>query len=246
VTAVDLRLESVSRRFGAVEAVRSLSLHVPAGGFAALLGPSGCGKTTILRLLGGLDRPTDGGLVFTPRPERISMCFQSPRLLPWLTVRDNIALPLRLQRVDQKTRQMRADALIEQVGLGGFGAHRPHQLSGGMQMRVAVARALITEPQLLLLDEPFGALDEITRGQLDDLLLDIWRTRGMTVVLVTHSIDEAIYLAQTVHVLAPRPGRLVRSIPVRLSHRTQATRVDAAFTTLVAQAYAALAEGMTE
>lgn len=242
--AVDLRLESVSRRFGAVAAVEDLSLHVPAGSFAALLGPSGCGKTTVLRLLGGLDRPTAGAVHFAPTPERISMGFQSPRLLPWLSVRDNIALPLRLQRVPTAERRSRADALIEQVGLSGFAEHRPHQLSGGMQMRVAVARALITDPELLLLDEPFGALDEITRGQLDDLLWGLWKRLGMTVVLVTHSIDEAIYLAQTVHVLAPRPGRLVRSISVDLPAREAAVRTTPAFSALVADAYAGLAEGM--
>lgn len=241
--AVGLSLDAVSRRFGAVEAIRALSLTVPAGAFVALLGPSGCGKTTILRLLGGLDQPTDGAIRFDPTPDQISYCFQEPRLLPWSTVRENIALPLALRGAPRAERHRAVDELLALVELDGFADHRPHQLSGGMQMRVALARALITSPQLLLLDEPFGALDAITRGQLDDALRRIAAERGMTVVLVTHSIGEAVYLADTVHVLAPRPGRLVESIAVALSARTPEIRTTPEFAALVAQAFSALERG---
>lgn len=241
--AVGLSLDAVSRRFGAVDAVQALNLEVAAGAFVALLGPSGCGKTTVLRLLGGLDSPTSGTIRFDPPPEQISYCFQEPRLLPWSTVRENIALPLALRRVPRAERAPAVDELLTLVELDGFGEHRPHQLSGGMQMRVALARALITSPQLLLLDEPFGALDAITRSQLDDALRRIATERGMTVVLVTHSIGEAVYLADTVHVLAPRPGRLVESIPITLAHRTPEVRTTPEFAALVAQAFSALERG---
>lgn len=244
MTATALRLSHVHRDFGAVQAVRDLTLSIDAGAFVALLGPSGCGKTTILRLLGGLDQPTRGAIEFDPAPERVSMCFQEPRLLPWASVRDNIALPLALRGDPGPERRAKADALLALVDLEGFGEHRPHQLSGGMRMRAALARALITEPQLLLLDEPFGALDEITRGQLDDALRRIWAARRMTVVLVTHSIGEAVYLADTVHVLAPRPGRLVQSLTIDLPERTRALRTTPAFTALVAQAFGALERGV--
>lgn len=244
MTASGLRLSHVHRDFGAVQAVRDLSLAVAPGAFVALLGPSGCGKTTILRLLGGLDSPTRGEIDFDPPPERVSYCFQEPRLLPWASIRDNIALPLALRGESKADRRARADALLTLVDLDGFGDHRPHQLSGGMRMRAALARALITDPQLLLLDEPFGALDEITRGHLDDVLRRIWADRRMTVVLVTHSIGEAVYLAETVHVLAPRPGRLIESLAIDLPERSRALRTTPVFTGLVAQAFAALERGV--
>ena len=244
MTAAALRLTHVHRDFGTVEAVRDLSLDVDAGAFVALLGPSGCGKTTILRMLGGLDHPSQGAIDFEPVPDRISFCFQEPRLLPWANIRDNIALPLALRGEAKAARRARADALLTLVDLDGFGDHRPHQLSGGMRMRAALARALITDPQLLLLDEPFGALDAITRGQLDDALRRIWLDRRMTVVLVTHSIGEAVYMAETVHVLAPRPGRLIESLTIDLPERTRAIRTTPAFTGLVAQAFGALERGV--
>lgn len=243
-----LTLDGVSRRFGEVEALAPLSLGVPAGQFVAFLGPSGCGKTTLLRLIGGLDAPTTGAVRFEGAVERgaISYAFQEPRLLPWRSVVDNVALPLELAGVGKGERRAAAGALIERVGLAGFEQARPHALSGGMQMRAALARALVTRPRVLLLDEPFGALDEITRARLDDELRGLWLAAPMTVVLITHSIGEAVYLADRVVVLAPRPGRVVDDfeVPFAQGARSGALRTESGFVAWVARAEAALARGV--
>jgi NitT/TauT family transport system ATP-binding protein len=205
-----------------VVALRDTSFQVRRGEFVSVVGPSGCGKTTLLRMIAGLspietgrilidDRPITG-----PGPDR-AVVFQHPSLLPWATVVDNIAFGLRLRRVPKSTRVTRAHELAALVGLTGFENHLPGQLSGGMQQRVGLARALAVDPQILLLDEPFGALDEITRRQMQDELLRIWSGTGVTSLLITHSVDEAILLSDRILVMSGRPGRVIEEISVGMS-----------------------------
>lgn len=184
--------------------LRNFSLSVPEGQFLSLLGPSGCGKSTLLRLFAGLLRPRSGDLHV--RSQDRSFVFQEPRLLPWRSVRENIELPLELQKkAPVKTREV-----MDQVGVSGFQDLFPHELSGGMKQRVAIARALITEPRLLFLDEPFSALDEVTREDLQNLLLALWKERGMTVIFVTHSISEALFLSERTVALDGKGGGILR------------------------------------
>jgi len=197
---------------GDVVAVESIDLEVAAGEFLAILGPSGCGKSTLLRIIAGLDRPT-AGAVTVHRPDAgrfdTAYVFQDSHLLPWRTVVSNAALPLELRGVDRAKRREAATAALLKVGLGDALERYPAQLSGGMRMRVSLARAMVTDPTLLLLDEPFAALDEITRQRLDEQLRELWQSRRMTVIFVTHSTSEAVYLAERTVVLSKRPGRIV-------------------------------------
>ncbi|HMN96855.1 MAG TPA: ATP-binding cassette domain-containing protein [Phycisphaerales bacterium] len=234
--AVSVRCVGVGKRFdGRVEALRNVDLELEAGSITALVGPSGCGKTTLLRLIGGLESPTTGRIEFgtgdhahgvphedgrttqrvrderQPAPgsaPRLGFCFQDARLLPWRDLTANVALPLELAGVDRRERKRRARAMIALVGLGDAEGRLPRALSGGMRMRAALARALVIEPTLLLLDEPFGAVDEITRRQLDDELLRLHAALPTTTLLVTHSIEEAAFVADRVAVMGTRPGRI--------------------------------------
>lgn len=197
-----------------VIALDGLSLAVPPGEFVAVLGPSGCGKSSLLRLIAGLDHPQDGSVAILPAGEsspksEIAYVFQDAHLLPWRNVLQNVALPLELAHVNRSTRLDSARQAIERVGLSDAIGRYPNQLSGGMRMRVSLARAIVTRPKLLLLDEPFGALDEITRQRLDEQLRQLWASDGMTVVFVTHSTAEAVFLAERAIVLSARPGRIV-------------------------------------
>jgi NitT/TauT family transport system ATP-binding protein/sulfonate transport system ATP-binding protein len=206
-----------------VLALSDVSLEVRPREFLALLGPSGCGKSTLLRIVAGLDRPTsgrvtlDGREVTAPGADR-GMVFQSYTLFPWLTVRENIAFGLRERGVPEAERNKVADAFIRQVGLAGFENHWPKQLSGGMQQRTAIARALANDPKILLLDEPFGALDNQTRALMQEMLLGIWERDQKTVLFVTHDIEEAIFLGSRVIVMSARPGRIKAEITVDLPH----------------------------
>ena len=245
-----IRAFGVSRAFedGSV-ALDGVSLEVAPGSVAVLVGPSGCGKTTLLRMVAGLDRPTRGTVtVEGVGPEgaaaAVAIAFQEPRLLPWRSTVRNVALPLELRGVRRRERLARAREMLGLVGLGDAHRKLPGQLSGGMRMRAAIARALVTRPQVLLLDEPFGALDEITRHVLDDLVLAIRAELGMTVVLVTHSIAEAAYLGDRIFVMAPAPGRIVRTVEPGFAARGPALRASVPYATLMADLLHSLGTAM--
>ena len=220
-----LVIENVSRIFpgvrrgAATRALEPTSLEVPDNDFVTILGPSGCGKSTLLRLVAGLDRPTTGRIILNgkpvigPGPDR-GMVFQSYTLFPWLTVADNIAFGLREKGVAKEQRSEAVREWLERIGLTGFEHHYPKQLSGGMQQRTAIARALANEPAILLLDEPFGALDNQTRALMQELLLRVWERERKTVLFVTHDIEEAIFLGSRVLVMTARPGRAKALIDV--------------------------------
>lgn len=209
-----LRFERLGMRFpNGLAALADIDLAIPRGAFVALVGPSGSGKSTLLRLGAGLAKPTEGRVT---RPEnlKISVVFQDPTLMPWARIEDNVALPLRLAGIDKSDARRRAEAMLDGVGLKGFSKAYPAELSGGMRMRASLARALITEPDLLFLDEPFAALDEITRQQLNDALLSLWLARKPSILFITHSVYEATYLAEEIYVLSARPGRILERISV--------------------------------
>ncbi len=229
-----------------VLALQDNSLQVERGEFAAVVGPSGCGKSTLMKLVTGLVRPDAGriavdGKEVTGPVKIVGMAFQNPNMLPWRTVLDNVMLPLEIVqphrsrlRKEKKAYREKAESLLATVGLGGFGDRYPWQLSGGMQQRVSLCRALIHEPELLMLDEPFGALDAFTREELWCVLRDLWQKLGFTVILVTHDLREATFLADTVHVMSARPGRVVESRKIDLPRpRDIAVTYEPAFTKIV-------------
>jgi NitT/TauT family transport system ATP-binding protein len=206
---VALRLEGVRRVFeNDFVVIEGMNLRIDAGEFLAVLGPSGCGKSTLLRIIARLSAPDGGRIVTEPEQYPTAFVFQDAHLLPWRTVLDNAALPLELMGTGREERHAQARAALGQVGLAEAESRYPAQLSGGMRMRVSLARALVTEPRLLLLDEPFAALDEITRFNLEVQLRELWQRRGMTVIFVTHSISEAAFLANRAVVLARRKGSI--------------------------------------
>lgn len=222
-----IAVHQVSHQFaqaqgGHLPVLDHVSLQVQPGEFVALLGPSGCGKSTLLRLVAGLEAPTagqitqDGQPITQPDPSRI-VVFQDPTLFPWRTVRDNVALGLQARKVPQ-AQYTRVDAALELVGLSEFAASYPHQLSGGMAQRAALARALVNEPQLLILDEPLGKLDSLTRLSMQGELLKLWQKAGFSVLLVTHDVEEALFLANRVVVFSPRPARTMTELPVDLPY----------------------------
>ena len=224
-----------------LHALDDLSFSVNPEQFVCVLGPSGCGKTTLLRVLAGLLPPTHGEVLFgntslkTPR-HGVGMVFQKANLMPWRTVLDNILLPLEIQHVPHQEAMERARAMLELVGLTGFESSLPRDLSGGMAQRVAIARALIHEPDLLLLDEPFGSLDALTRERMGNELTRIWQARRKTVIMVTHSISESLFLADRVLVLSHRPGRLCLDLSVNLPRpREEDIRYTPAFSNLARQ-----------
>ncbi|MGH7321851.1 MAG: ABC transporter ATP-binding protein [Candidatus Rokuibacteriota bacterium] len=250
-----VRLRGIHKVFAnGTVALRELSLGVGHHEFVSLLGPSGCGKSTALRLIAGLSEATAGSIEWPgggapgagAAPGRsLGFVFQEPTLMPWATVFGNVALPLRLQGVPTAEIRARVRQAIRMVGLDGFEAAYPRALSGGMKMRASIARALVTRPQLLLMDEPFAALDEITRTRLNDDLLALWAGQRWTVVFVTHSIFESVYLSQRIVVMAARPGRVVADIPIdALYPRDESFRTSAAYNEYCRRVSAALRQAM--
>jgi NitT/TauT family transport system ATP-binding protein len=247
----DIRLSGVSRTFlidgERLPALAGVDLHVPGGGIVAIVGPSGSGKSTLLRLIAGLLTPdggtiTIGGRLVTGTDPAVGLVFQEPRLLPWRTALDNVAYPLEIAGRTRAERLARARELMAMVGLNGFEAAYPTQLSGGMAQRVGVARALALEPRVLLLDEPFGALDALTRDHLDGEVLRLWERLGTTILLVTHSIPEAVFLADRVVVLSARPGRVVADVVVDLPRPRAWSAIDDAASSRAAAAIRAALE----
>jgi len=226
VTRPLVAIRGVSQRFGgdgaSVAALEGIDLDIPDGQFVSVVGPSGCGKSTLLSLIAGLRTPTrgavfcDGEPITAPMPRKVGVIFQEANLLPWLSAIDNVAFPLKLRRVAKAERLQAAGRMLELTGLAGFETRLPHQLSGGMKQRVAIARGLVQNPAVLLMDEPFASLDEQTRMVLGDELLRIWSETRKTVLFVTHSLNEAVYLADRVVVLSARPGRVVDDVAVDL------------------------------
>ena len=232
-------LDRVGKTFpDGLRALEGISAEIGAGEFVALLGPSGCGKSTLLRLLAGLEQPSEGSIGWEsggqPGPGEIGFVFQDATLLPWADVASNVFLPLRLRGVSRAEAAPRIAAMLEQVGLGAFAQSMPQTLSGGMRMRVSIARALISSPMLLLMDEPFAALDEFTRHKLQEDLLGLWRRSGKTIMFVTHSIYEAAFLANRILVMSPRPGRIAADISTALPNGPE-RRGCPAYTALVAE-----------
>jgi NitT/TauT family transport system ATP-binding protein len=250
VAAAAVSIKDLTKTFvgGDVVALQHIDLDIRPGEFVSLIGPSGCGKSTLLRIIGDLIQPTSGEVVVngkTPHRARLDrdygIVFQDAVLYDWRTVAKNIALPLEMAGWDRARRAERVREMLDLVELTGFESRHPWQLSGGMQQRVAIARALSFSPALLLMDEPFGALDEMTRERLNAELLRIWHETGSTVVFVTHSIAEAVFLSTRAVVMSPRPGRIAEIVPVDLPQpRTNATREEPRFFELVTQVREAL------
>jgi NitT/TauT family transport system ATP-binding protein len=218
--ATDISVRFPVSRAPAVEALDGFSLAVERGEVVAIIGPNGCGKSTFLRVAAGLLAPQRGAVTLDEHPitgpdPRVGLVFQEPRLLPWRSVADNVTYPLELAGWPREQREARLAALLELVGLSDSAGARPSQLSGGLRQRAAIARALALEPEVLLLDEPFSALDALTRERFNIELLELWERTGSTIVIVTHSIPEAILLADRVVVMTPRPGRVAANVPIR-------------------------------
>jgi len=225
IAVPSIRLAGVSVEYaiprGTLRAVEGIDLAVRPGEFVAVLGPSGCGKSTLLRVLCGLLKPSAGraeiaGMAVTGPRRDVGVVFQDPTLLPWKTVRENACLPGRIMKLDRASYQQRAEELLALVGLGAFADYLPGQLSGGMRQRVGIARGLLHDPAVLLMDEPFGALDAMTREQMNLELQRVWAATGKTILFITHSIPEAVFLADRIIVLSSRPGRIVETISNRL------------------------------
>jgi NitT/TauT family transport system ATP-binding protein len=231
-------MATVGKTFGAgasaTVALSGISFDIGRGEFVSLIGPSGCGKSTLLRVIGDLTNPTSGTVEVNGKPagrarldREYGMVFQSPTLFDWRTVEDNVRLPLELLGMNRSKREERSHEMLALVELSDFAGHYPYQLSGGMQQRVSIARALALEPAILLMDEPFGALDEMTRERMNSEVLRIWEKTGTTVVFVTHSIPEAVFLSSRVVVMSARPGRITRVIEIDVARpRTFETRED--------------------
>ena len=251
-----LKIDNLSKTFAnGVTALSGIDLTIVPGEFVSLLGPSGCGKSTLLKLIAGLTGPTSG-MIDWPQsmydaggtPERsLGFVFQEPTLLPWRTVADNVHLPLMLAGVSKRAGTDRVKEVLEQVGLAAFADSHPRQLSGGMKMRVSIARALVTQPKILLMDEPFAALDEITRNKLNNDLLDLFARKELTVIFVTHSVYESVYLSSRIVVMSARPGRITSDIPIEVGQpRNEEFRTSTLYNDRCRLVSAALRRSMSE
>lgn len=221
MTAAAIQLHQVCKTYAnGTIALNDVNLAIAPSEFVSLVGPSGCGKSTVLRLIAGLSRLTSGTVEWgdAVSRDRLAFVFQEASLMPWATIQDNVRLPLRLSGVPKPRANGAIAQALDMVGLTGCETAYPRQLSGGMKMRVSIARSLVTQPSLLLMDEPFGALDEITRSKLNSDILDLWQRQQWTVVFVTHNIYEAVYLSQRVVVMGARPGRIIADIPIDLPY----------------------------
>lgn len=249
-------IKNVSKIFGKsgqnqTVALQNIDLDIYSGEFVSLIGPSGCGKSTLLRVVGDLVSASGGAVSVNGKPAHqarldrdYGIVFQAPVLFEWRTVKHNVELPLEVMHVDRAERSKRADQMLELVELSGFGKHYPWQLSGGMQQRVAIARSLSFNPSILLMDEPFGALDELTRERMNAELLNIWNRTKTTIIFVTHSIPEAVFLSTRVVVMSARPGRITRVIDVDLPHpRGIETREDKRYFEMITQVREVLRAG---
>jgi NitT/TauT family transport system ATP-binding protein len=232
-----IALRDVSKRYpNGTLALSGINLTIGDGEFVSLLGPSGCGKSTLLRMIAGLGSVTTGsidrsaGAVAAGPDQGLGFVFQEPTLMPWATVFNNVYLPLKLARITRTDAKPKIDEALAMVGLENFAAAHPRQLSGGMKMRVSIARALVTRPRILLLDEPFAALDEITRFRLNNDLIDLWQRQRWTVIFVTHSVFESVYLSQRIVVMSARPGRAVSEVPISAPYpRDEGFRTSSAY-----------------
>jgi NitT/TauT family transport system ATP-binding protein len=250
-----LRLEGIAKSYAnGTRALASVDLTIFPGEFVSLLGPSGCGKSTLLKLISSLAAPSAGSIDWpqssydadgTPRPP-LGFVFQEPTLLPWRTAADNVYLPLLLSGVSKQEARERVSDALAQVGLSAFSKHHPRQLSGGMKMRVSIARALVTRPQILLMDEPFAALDEITRTKLNDELMELFVRQKLTVIFVTHSVYESVYLSSRIVVMSAAPGGIIDQIPIEASYpRTEEFRTSSQYNERCRLVSASLRRAMT-
>lgn len=241
----DIRIGGLVKQFGSTQVLKGLDLTVRDGEFLTLLGSSGCGKSTLLRLIAGLAAPTAGTIDWPQGKPDLGFVFQEPTLMPWTTALTNVALPLKLRGLARSEREARAAEALAGVGLKGFERSYPRELSGGMKMRVSIARALVTAPKLLLMDEPFAALDEITRRRLNTDLLELWQRTRFTVVFVTHSVFESVFLSQRIVVMSARPGRMRSELAISAPYpRSEAFGTSADYAALCRLTSAQLSEAM--
>ena len=225
-----ISVKNISKHFDEVQALSEVNLDIAAGEFITIVGPSGCGKSTLLRIIAGITSPSNGT---TEKPNKGAFVFQDAALLPWRKVQKNVELLMELEKVDKVERKHKAEQALEQVGLSGFEERYPHELSGGMKMRLSLARSLVLKPEYLLLDEPLSAVDELTREVLQEEIHELWKKEKFTAILVTHNVAEAVYLSNRVIVMSPRPGKITDIIDVPFKTRNQLLRSKQQFTKLV-------------
>ncbi len=225
-----ISVSKVTKHFDEVHALSEVNVDITAGEFVTIVGPSGCGKSTLLRVIANIIDPSSGSV---SKPDKGAFVFQDAALLPWRTVQRNAELLMELENIDKVEREYKVEIILEQVGLSGFERSYPHQLSGGMKMRLSLARSLVLSPEYLLLDEPLSAVDELTREVLQEEIHDLWKKEKFTAILVTHNVAEAVFLSNRVIVMSPRPGKITHTIDIPFKKRDQTLRSKTQFTKLV-------------